>query len=117
MKETFKPFEEGKMSFNPTVKPVPSPDIYTVTMPVDHVANSISVLISVCTYYGLLDDAVNIQITKDMDGDLVIIASAKGKNLDEISSMNDYLFERLYERNISSSDLVVFFEPDDTATS
>ncbi|MTC54919.1 hypothetical protein GKR56_16990 [Providencia alcalifaciens] len=26
MKETFKPFEEGKMSFNPTVKPVPNDD-------------------------------------------------------------------------------------------
>ncbi|EMI7065520.1 MULTISPECIES: hypothetical protein [Providencia] len=26
MKEAFKPFEEGKMSFNPTVKPVPNDD-------------------------------------------------------------------------------------------
>lgn len=112
MKETFKPLEEGKMSFNPTAKPLPSPNIYTVTMPVDHIANSFSVLISVCEHYGLLADTANIQVSKDMGGDLVIIATAKGKNLDEISSMNDYLFERLYERNISSSDLVVFFEPD-----
>lgn len=29
MKETFKPYEEGKMSFNPTVKPVPSSDMTT----------------------------------------------------------------------------------------
>lgn len=112
MKETFKPFDEGKMSFNPTVKPVPSSDIQDVNIPVDHIANSFSVLISAFEHYGLLADTANIQVSKDMDGDLVIIATAKGKNIDEISSMNDYLFERLYERNISSSDAVVFFEPE-----
>ncbi|WP_272680719.1 hypothetical protein [Providencia sp. PROV129] len=116
MKETFKTFEEGKMSFNPTVKPVPSPDIQHVNIPVDHVANSMSVLISVCDHYGLLTDDVNIHVSKDVDVGLVIIATAKGKNLDEISSMNDYLFERLYERDVDLSVLVVFFEPD-TATS
>ena len=96
----------------PTTKPVPSSEIHEVTIPTDHVANSMSVLISVCEHYGLLTEPTTIQTSKDMDGGLVIIAATKGKNLDEISSMNDYLFERLYERNISLSDLVVFFEPD-----
>ncbi|MGJ3353425.1 hypothetical protein [Providencia sp. Je.9.19] len=100
----------------PTTKPVPSSDIQHVNIPVDYVANSISVLISVCKHYSLLDDTVNIQITKDMDGDLIIIATAKGKNLDEISSMNDYLFERLYERDVDLSGMVVFFEPDATTS-
>lgn len=112
MKETFKPLEEGKMSFNPTVKPVPSSDIQHVNIPVDHVANSMSVLISVCDHYGLLTDGVNIHVSKYVDVGLVIIATAKGKNLDEISSMNDYLFERLYERDVDLSVLVVFFEPE-----
>ncbi|MEY0302632.1 hypothetical protein AB7W11_12020 [Providencia manganoxydans] len=96
----------------PTTKPVPSSDIQHVNIPVDHVANSMSVLISVCDHYGLLTDDVNIHVSKDVDVGLVIIATAKGKNLDEISSMNDYLFERLYERDVDLSVLVVFFEPD-----
>ncbi|WP_042847845.1 hypothetical protein [Providencia rettgeri] len=116
MKETFKPFEEGKMSFNPTVKPVPSSDIQYVNIPVDHIANSFSVLISVCEHFGLLTGAVNINVSKDVDVGLVIIATAKGKNLDEILSMNDYLFERLYERDVDLSVLVVFFEPDATTS-
>lgn len=96
----------------PTTKPVPSSDIQDVNIPVDHVANSISALISVCEHYGLLTDAININVSKDVDVGLVIIATAKGKNLDEISSMNDYLFERLYERDVDLSVLVVFFEPE-----
>ncbi|EMT6577428.1 hypothetical protein MKT60_000490 [Providencia rettgeri] len=96
----------------PTTKPVPSSDIQHVNIPVDHVANSISVLISVCEHFGLLTGAVNINVSKDVDVGLVIIATAKGKNLDEISSMNDYLFERLYERDVDLSVLVVFFEPE-----
>lgn len=101
----------------PTTKPVPSSDIQHVNIPVDHVANSMSVLISVCDHYGLLTDAVNIHVSKDVDVGLVIIATAKGKNLDEISSMNDYLFERLYERDVDLSVLVVFFEPDAATSS
>ncbi|EPI2106703.1 hypothetical protein ACS5F0_002481 [Providencia rettgeri] len=100
----------------PTTKPVPSPDIQDVNIPVDHVANSMSVLISVCEHFGLLTGAVNINVSKDVDVGLVIIATAKGKNLDEISSMNDYLFERLYERDVDLSVLVVFFEPDATTS-
>ncbi|MEQ5075811.1 MULTISPECIES: hypothetical protein [Providencia] len=101
----------------PTTKPVPSSDIQHVNIPVDHVANSMSVLISVCDHYGLLTDDVNIHVSKDVDVGLVIIATAKGKNLDEISSMNDYLFERLYERDVDLSVLVVFFEPDAATSS
>ncbi|WP_275075008.1 hypothetical protein [Providencia rettgeri] len=100
----------------PTTKHVPSSDIQHVNIPVDHVANSISVLISVCEHFGLLTGAVNINVSKDVDVGLVIIATAKGKNLDEISSMNDYLFERLYERDVDLSVLVVFFEPDATTS-
>lgn len=119
MKETFKPLEEGKMSFNPTVKPVPSPDIYErhpamLSWPRDKISNGVVEILSDCAADVMRDKGIfafNRYIECSQEhGYNCVVFQVESSEAYSIGDLNNDLAELIVNRGIAGLSAFAMFE-------
>ncbi|BBV04018.1 hypothetical protein [Providencia rettgeri] len=119
MKETFKPLEEGKMSFDPTVKPVPSPDIYErhpamLSWPRDKISHGVVEILSDCAADVMRDKGIlafnrHIECSQE-HGYNCVVFQVEPSEAYSIGDLNNDLAELIVNRGIAGLSAFAMFE-------